>query len=65
MRKFEISETMSNALEKQDSTLMLTTAVSAVGWIFVKGIQLVTEAQSDELTLEVEADFEADVPEDK
>jgi hypothetical protein len=53
MKKFEISEHMSKALDKQRSTLLVTTAASAVGYAFVFGVQLLTQVAGGEEVLEM------------
>lgn len=67
MKKFEISEHMSAALDKQESNLLITTAASAVGYAFVLGVKFFTQVASDEPPLEVEfeVNLEANAPEDK
>lgn len=64
MNKIRISESLSSALEKQESSLKLTTAVSAVGYLFVVGFQLITQVPTnvDDLELEMPETPDVEIP---
>lgn len=52
MNKFEISEKFSRALDKQENSLKLSTAVTLVGFGFVKAIQLITVVAVEAINVE-------------
>lgn len=54
MKKFLVSEDLSKILDKQQTQLMVTTAVSTIGLVFVAVANLVTQTEVEEDWDEVE-----------